>query len=103
MKILRTSINKIVLSSLLMIGIGIFSQVPLQAEFEKCPAACSQYYNCVVERNPNATADQKDMLKKGCELNCKKPKYYKSIEACYDKSKNSCQVYWNCITAAVQK
>lgn len=71
--------------------------------FPKCSAACNKYYSCVVEKNPNATSDQKDKLKKGCELNCNKAKYYNQISACYDKGANSCVVYWNCITKAVQK
>jgi Cys-rich protein (TIGR04453 family) len=71
--------------------------------FPKCPAACGKYYSCVVEKNPNATEEQKNMLKKGCEFNCNRAKYYGQISACYDKSGSSCKTYWDCITKAVQK
>lgn len=84
-------------------GITLASQGVVGNSFPKCEDACNKYYNCVVERQPNATDEQKDLLRKGCNANCRKAKYYPKIEKCYDKSQGSCVSYWNCITQAIQK
>lgn len=94
--------KKTILATLILLAIGIGSNINAN-KFPKCEAACNKYYTCVVNQNPNATEENKEMLRKGCNLNCNKTKYYKSIESCYDKSQGSCQVYWNCITKALQK
>jgi Cys-rich protein (TIGR04453 family) len=74
----------------------------LSNAFPKCEAACSKYYDCVVQAQPKASEEQKDLLRKGCNANCNKAKYYPKIEKCYDKSQGSCTAYWNCITKAMQ-
>jgi Cys-rich protein (TIGR04453 family) len=94
--------KKILITTLAVFAILGASSLGAQ-EGNKCTDACQKYYNCVIEKNPNASESQKNLLKSGCEMNCKKPKYYSSIASCYDKSQNSCQAYWGCITKALQK
>lgn len=92
----------------LLLLVSIFAGFALHTsltanQFPKCNAACDKYYQCATQAHPNATDEQKDMLKKGCELNCNKAKYYPSIASCFDKGGNSCQTYWSCISSAMQK
>jgi Cys-rich protein (TIGR04453 family) len=94
--------KKIMLLTVILLGLGLSSQVTANP-FPKCEAACNKYYSCVVATNPGATEDQKQLIKKGCELNCNKTKYYASIASCYDKSGGTCQSYWSCITSAMKK
>jgi Cys-rich protein (TIGR04453 family) len=94
--------KKTILFTAILLAFGLLGNLSAN-KFPKCEDACQKYYTCVVSANPNASEENKDMLRKGCNLNCNKTKYYKSIESCYDKSQGSCKVYWNCITKALQK
>ncbi len=71
-------------------------------EFPKCKEACDKYYNCTVQVNPNATQEQKDMLRKGCNFNCNKPKYYNQIAGCLTTSGATCKTFSDCIVAQMQ-
>ncbi|WP_167884158.1 Cys-rich protein [Leptospira idonii] len=67
------------------------------ADFPKCKEACEKYYNCSIQVHPTATEDQKQMLKKGCDFNCNKPKFYNQIAGCLTSSGNTCQSFSACI------
>ncbi|TGN11993.1 Cys-rich protein [Leptospira ilyithenensis] len=68
----------------------------MAADFPKCKEACDRFYTCSVQVNPQATEDQKQMLKKGCDFNCNKPKYYNKIAACLAAG-DSCKTFSSCI------
>ncbi|MCU0823347.1 MAG: Cys-rich protein [Leptospira sp.] len=85
--------KKILLFSIFLLG--TFSLAA--QEFPKCKEACDKFYDCSVQVNPNATEEQKSILRKGCNFNCNKPKYYSKIAACLTNSGETCKSFSNCI------
>jgi Cys-rich protein (TIGR04453 family) len=81
---------------LLLLSAGISA-----ADFPKCKEACGRYYTCALAVNPNATEAQKDMLKKGCDFNCNKPKYYNKIAGCLGQG-DDCKSFSSCIAKEMQ-
>ncbi|MCZ8157191.1 MAG: Cys-rich protein [Leptospira sp.] len=71
------------------------------ADFPKCKEACDKYYSCTLAVNPNATEEQKNMLRKGCDFNCNRAKYYNKIAGCLSQGDN-CKSFSSCIIKEMQ-
>ncbi|GBF49503.1 lipoprotein [Leptospira ryugenii] len=78
------------------------SVLPLSAaDFPKCKEACDKYYSCTLSANPNATEEQKSMVRKGCDFNCNRPKYYNKIAGCLSQG-SDCKAFSSCIIKEMQ-
>lgn len=71
------------------------------ADFPKCKEACDKFYSCSVQVNPNATEEQKSTLRRGCEFNCNRPKYYNKIASCLSAG-DTCKAFSSCIMKEMQ-
>lgn len=79
----------------------LFTSGLTAADFPKCKEACDKYYSCTLTVQPNATEEQKNMLRKGCDFNCNKAKYYNKIAGCLSQGEN-CKTFSSCIIKEMQ-
>lgn len=94
---MKKNLSLLFLALACLVGTGLFAQ-----EFPKCKESCDKFYNCTVQVNPSATEEQKEMLRKGCNFNCNRAKYYSKISGCLTSSGATCQSFSDCIATQMQ-
>ncbi|MDF3821074.1 Cys-rich protein [Leptospira sp. 96542] len=86
----------------ILAALVLFSGTLTAADFPKCKEACDKFYNCTLQVNPSATEEQKNMLRRGCEFNCNRPKYYTKISSCLTSAGDTCKNFSACIGKEMQ-
>ena len=64
-------------------------------------AKSSNLYIFIDGLKENATEEQKSTLRRGCEFNCNRPKYYNKIASCLTAG-DTCKAFSTCIMKEMQ-